>query len=404
LIVETTGSRVFVRSTGAERGLPPLEPLEIASGSVFGRRRSPGRGVRIESVGARPRETLDRLLLPALERPPCWIAFSGGRDSSAILAAATRIAREHGLEDPVPLTLRFALHPRTSESDWQEIVIRHLGLASWEIAPITWELEVLGPIATPALRRHGLYWPPNAGTLAALFRHARGSSLVTGNGGDEIFSPRVGRRPTLRDYLRGRPRRKALKIAVYSALPRPLRVRDWTRRALPLPWLRPAARREVRRRFAERCRGSRSGWREAAEGLLTSRYLELTLAAFHALARDHDVRLVQPFYDPGFLGGVADVAPDGFPSREIAMRELFGDLLPAQSVARTTKATFTEAFFGPACRAFAERWDGAGLDEGLVDPAALRREWSKARPDFRSFTPLQAAWLATATLEDPPPA
>lgn len=396
MIVEAASFPVSTQRAPTEPDLPPLEPLEICSGSVFGRRRTPGSAVRIESGGASPREILSGLLLPALAWPPCWIAFSGGRDSSAILASATRIAREHGLEDPVPLTLRFALHPRTSETDWQELIIRHLGLASWEVAQITWEVEAVGPIATPGLRRHGLYWPPNAHTLAALFRTARGGSLVTGNGGDEIFTSRVGKKPTLRDYVRARPRRKALKHAAYSVLPRPLRVREWTRRTLRLPWLRPAARREVRRQYAARFQAGGTSWREGAESLLTSRYLELTLATFHALARDSDVQLIQPFYDPRFLGGVADVAPmNGFPSRAIAMRELFGDLLPAQSVERTTKASFTEAFFGPACRGFAERWDGTGVNTTLVDPAALKREWSRERPDFRSFTPLQAAWLAT---------
>lgn len=404
MIVQTTDGPAPAAPAQAAGRLPLLEPLEVASGSVFGRRRIPGPDIRIESGGAHPRETLERLLIPALERHPCRIAFSGGRDSSALLACATRIARARGLADPVPITLRFADHPRTGETEWQELVVRHLGLDSWEIVPVAWELEALGPMATRALRLHGLFWPPNAPTLAGLFRHARGGSLVTGNGGDEIFSPRVGRRPTLREYLRARPRRKALKVAAFLHLPGPLRTRAWTRRILPLPWLRPPARREARRRYAERFHGPRTSWRQAAERFLTSRYFELTHAAFEALARDDDVRLVQPFYDPRFLGGVADVAPGGFPSRAIAMRELFGDLLPSRTVERATKASFTEAFFGPACRSFAESWDGSGLDEALVAPGALRREWSKPRPDFRSFTPLQAAWLAAAGREESVPA
>jgi len=395
-IVESRLLLTRTPTTLVEGSLPLLEPLEICSGSVFGRRRSPGLVPVIAFGGASPRDTIEQLLLPALERPPCWVAFSGGRDSSAILAAATRIARDHGLEDPVPLTLRFALHPRTSETDWQELVIRHLGLAQWEIVQITSELEAVGPVAAPALRRHGLYWPPNAHTLARLFQAARGSALITGNGGDEIFTPRTVKRPSLGEFARARPRRKALKYGVYTLLPRPLRIRVWTRRTLKLPWLRPPALREVRRLYAARFRGGGKSWRHAAEGLLASRYLELTLATFQAMARDSDVLLVQPFYDPRFLGGVADVAPiHGFPSRAVAMRELFGDLLPQRSIERSTKASFTEVFYGPISRAFAESWDGTGLDTTLVDPASLRREWSKPRPDFRSLSPLQAAWLAS---------
>ncbi|HET9333679.1 MAG TPA: asparagine synthase-related protein [Gemmatimonadota bacterium] len=362
---------------------------------MFGRRRSPGPVPRIESGGASPRTTLERLLLPALERPPCWVAFSGGRDSSAILAAATRIAREHGLEDPVPLTLRFALHPRTSETDWQELVVRHLGIGRWEIVPITSELEALGPVAAPALRRHGLYWPPNAHTLARLFQAASGGALITGNGGDEIFTPRATKRPSLAEFARARPRWKAFQYGAYALLPRSLKIRVWTHRTLRLPWLRPTALREVRRLYAKRFRDRPTSWRDGATNLLASRYVELTLSTFEALARDAGMRLVQPFYDPLFLGAVADVAPrNGFPGRAAAMRELFGDLLPHRSIERSTKASFTEVFYGPACRVFAESWDGTGLDTTLVDPDGLRREWSKPRPDFRSLSPLQAAWLA----------
>jgi hypothetical protein len=137
-------------------------------------------------------------------------------------------------------------------------------------------------------------------------------------------------------------------------------------------------------------------WRSALQALVDSRYLETTLGAFEAFARDEGVRLVQPFYDPRFLGALADVAPPtGFPDRSTAMRVLFGDLLPDRSVERTTKATFTEAFFGPACRAFVKQWDGTGLEHVPIDPTALRTEWSKPRPDFRSLTALQAAWLAS---------
>lgn len=369
---------------------------------VLGRRRSPRVVPEIDSGGASSRDILERLLIPALERPPCWVAFSGGRDSSAILAAATRIARFHGLEDPVPLTLRFALHPRTSETDWQELVVRHLGLARWEISQVTSELEAIGSIAAPALRRHGLYWPPNAHTMARLFQIATGSALITGNGGDEIFTPRTERRPSLREFAGVRPKRRALKYAAYNLFPKPLKIRVWTRRTLRLPWLRPAALREVRRLYATRYHGAPKSWRDGAGDLLASRYLELTLATFDALARDADVRLVQPFYDSRFLGAVADVAPtNGFPSRAVAMRELFGDLLPQRSIERSSKASFTEVFCGSSCRAFADSWDGTGLDTTLVDTAALRGEWSKARTDFRSLTPLQAAWLASGQQSRP---
>lgn len=125
-----------------------------------------------------------------------------GRDSSAILAAATRIARVHGLQDPVPLTLRFALHPRTSETDWQELMVRHLGLARWEIAQITSELEAVGPIAAPALRRHGLYWPPTPTRWRDSFRRPRGAPSSRGTGATRSSPP--GGQATLPERVRQR--------------------------------------------------------------------------------------------------------------------------------------------------------------------------------------------------------
>jgi asparagine synthase (glutamine-hydrolysing) len=77
------------------------------------------------------------------------------------------------------------------------------------------------------------------------------------------------------------------------------------------------------------------------------------------------------------------------------MRLLFGDLLPDDVLARTTKSGFDRAFWSEPSRAFAAEWDGAGADPELVDVEALRQEWMSPEPDPRSFTLLQAAWLAS---------
>src|SRR6185503_3688944 len=58
------------------------DPLETAAGVVLGvapRRRLPA------SAGG-PLAALERAVLPALRRSPCLVSFSGGRDSSAVLA------------------------------------------------------------------------------------------------------------------------------------------------------------------------------------------------------------------------------------------------------------------------------------------------------------------------------
>jgi asparagine synthase (glutamine-hydrolysing) len=126
-------------------------------------------------------------MLPALSRPPCKVAFSGGRDSSAILAIATYVARRHGLHDPIPLTFRYEEYPRTWEDEWQELMVRHLDIRDWEIVAIRAEFDVLGPTARDTLHRHGLFWPPNSYTMMPMFQAARGGSLLTGRGGDEVF-------------------------------------------------------------------------------------------------------------------------------------------------------------------------------------------------------------------------
>jgi len=75
------------------------------------------------------------------------------------------------------------------------------------------------------------------------------------------------------------------------------------------------------------------------------------------------------------------------------MSAIAGDALPRALIERRTKAVFNRAFFGSYSRAFAEGWSGAGVDPALVDPEALRAEWLRPVPDFRTAILLQAAWL-----------
>jgi asparagine synthase (glutamine-hydrolysing) len=342
------------------------------------------------------RGVLEDLLVPRLESSPCFVSFSGGRDSAALLSLATRLARVRGLSDPVPVTIRFEHCPRTDENDWQETTIDHLGLQRWEILPIGDELDPLGPVATEILRRHGLFWPPVAHRIAPLFEAARGHVLVFGTGGDEMFSP-WNRHPALdRLDVRGRPVRKAVKRAVFNLLPERLRILVRLRRGRGLSWLRPVARREVERKYRTMLRRRGPSWAEAIRRIPESRNFELTQSVFAAMARDADVSLVQPFFDPGFIRAVGESAPRrGFPSRAAAMELHFGDVLPPQVIERTTKAVFDELHGGRVSRAFAQGWDGGGLDPAWVDVEELRREWLSPRPNYRSLTALNAAWLAS---------
>lgn len=384
--------------TAPQAGFPPLEPLEVHSGMIFGRRRTPTPPTEVSPDASGVREVLEKLLIPALSRTPCLVAFSGGRDSSAILAMATLVARRHGLEDPVPITFRYAQHPRTWEREWQEQMVRHLGLGEWEVISVRSEFDALGPLACEALRRHGLYWPANAHSMVPLLQAAADGALVTGNGGDEAFASLVQvREMSVSQTFRALPLRRALVAVPVSYLPAPVRIRLQFHGGLRLRWLRAAARREVMRRFIANSIQRNRDQRHYLERLNDSRYLELSRGILTALARDAGVRLCQPFLDLRFFKAVLAVVPrDGFPSRSAGLEAFFGDLLPRGVAQRTTKARFTEVFWGRDGQDFAKRWDGTGLDHSLIDPDKLRREWSKPRPDARSKTPLQAAWLASA--------
>src|SRR5687768_3761316 len=112
----------------ADRG--GLTPVETATGIVLGDGADPG-PLPAVPPGETALAALERACLPALERGRCCVSFSGGRDSSIVLATATRVARREGLPLPLPVTNRFPLAGHTDESHWQELVVRHLGLDDW---------------------------------------------------------------------------------------------------------------------------------------------------------------------------------------------------------------------------------------------------------------------------------
>ena len=117
------------------------------------------------------------------------------------------------------------------------------------------------------------------------------------------------------------------------------------------------------------------------------------------LAQAGGHRVEAPLLDPGFVGAFARAGgAGGWGGRTATMDALARDLLPAEVVGRTSKAYFNRVFFGEESRAFAAKWSGRGLDETLVDPEVLRREWLSEIPDFRTSMLLQSAWLADREL------
>jgi Asparagine synthase len=373
-------------------------PLELAAGRMFGEDpRAPGIA-DLEDAAVAPLVALERALLPALGREPCLVSFSGGRDSSAVLAAAAWAARRAGLSPPVPVTLRVPGAPMADETDWQERVVRHLGLPDWELREAgAGELERLGPLSVSVLRSHGVLYPPNTFLQIPQLEAARGGTLLTGLGGDELFASWRWRAHADALARRRRPRASdALRLA-YAGSPGP--VRRWREarsyRLTGLDWLRPQAARSASRRAALARAEQPRSWSGWVDWFARRRAVRAPQWSLSLIAADAGTELVHPLLDPGFLAAVGRAGGrTGFGGRTDAMRALFGDLLPEPVLARPTKARYSEALWGRGTREFAERWSGSGVDEALVEPAALRREWAGPAPHDDSAMLLHAAWLS----------
>ena len=77
------------------REFPRPAGVEVLANLLFGPDEDPA--PLPEPGGLGVRGALEAAVLPALQRPPCLVSFSGGRDSSAVLAVAADVARRHGL-------------------------------------------------------------------------------------------------------------------------------------------------------------------------------------------------------------------------------------------------------------------------------------------------------------------
>jgi hypothetical protein len=370
-----------------------LHGVELASGLVYGPERAVP-ALRPVPSGPGPRQAIEVVLLRALHRPPCVIGFSGGRDSSGLLALACDLARRHRLDGPVAATNVFAGDVAADETAWQELVVAHAGPLEWERLRFTDELDVVGPYATPLLRRFGVAFPFNGHFGMAAVALARGGTYVTGVGGDELFEHNDISR--LARILTGhaRPNRHDLRVAVGTCGPHRLRVRHYRDALPPEPWLRPEVAAALRTDVARVLAGGHlwfcdqvrdDVWRDRSR-----RALESTLAAF---AATEGVAVVHPYQDPAVLAAVADArGRSGWADRGAAMTEIFGPVLPAAVATRRTKATFDTVFFHAHSRAFAARWSGGGIDDGIVDVEALRRAWAEPSVDPRTLSLLQQAW------------
>jgi hypothetical protein len=360
---------------GGELPVQRLTALEIASCVVVGPSGAAPSLPRAPSPSADPVAALERVLIRALQRPPCLVSFSGGHDSSLVLAAATRAARRERLPAPVPVTWRVTGAPRAEESAWQEAVLAALQISDWIRLPAGDDLDFVGPVATGVLRRHGLLHPANAYFHAPLVSAAAGGTLLTGAGGDQV----LGR-------LR-RPRRPSW--APHPAGPAP-----------QFSWLRDAAARRVRRGLRREPRARPVRYESRPAWALGRRDLELTRLSLALLGRDTGTDVVHPLLDPEFLQAIcgSGSSPESAGGRAGLLRQVFGGAYPDAVLRRRPKATFGEVFWRHHTRSLLAGWDGSGVDHCVVDRARLRSEWGRPQPDLRTAMLVQQVWLATTQI------
>ena len=384
----------------------PLDatPLELASGFIVGRH-EPAAHLPAAVAGASPFAALEDGLLPELRAAPSFVGFSGGRDSSLVLAAAARAARREGLPSPIPITLRFP-SPDAEESAWQERVVRHLGLDEWLRVELTDELDYLGELATGLILRHGAIDPPNIHFWLPVFARAHGGVVLTGIGGDDIFLTWRWQRAVNALWGRLPPKPGNLARAALLVGPRALRRRVLSRRIRSLlpAWLRPHAAAAVLETWVADEESQPRRFDRWLDWFLGTRYYASWQHCFGLPAADAGVRVFHPLLEPRFLATVARTGGrTGWPNRTAAMTALFPDSLPHSVLRRPVKAVFDDVFFGPRARAFARSWDGTGVDTELVDPGPLHEEWLKPRPRYQSLLLLQHAWLASRSSDSGPP-
>lgn len=342
-------------------------------------------------------EALAGILRPRLATSPCYVAFSGGRDSSAVLAVATAVARQEGLDDPVPVTQIYPDLPETDEGEWQEAVVMHLRLREWVRMEVRDENGLLGPAVLASLTARGLLWPAALHNQVNLLGALSPGSLLTGEGGDEVFGyRRAGSWPHLRKGT-SIGRRKAAHEAVRSVLPRQIRYRQGLaayRKADLQPWLRSDVAERHLRMVSEDDAAEPFRWDRSLLWLTRRRSAAVLSHNYGLLAAEHGISLCTPLLEPRFLAAFGHLGGRfGFAGRTAATAALVGELLPPAVVQRQTKARFNRAFMGQATRDFARDWDGTGLDPDLVDAARLRQEWLAESPSALSGLLLHAAWL-----------
>jgi asparagine synthase (glutamine-hydrolysing) len=376
-----------------------MSDLEIAAGWISGVLPPESEEPALER-SITPREALEQVLLPSLSSSRCFVEFSGGRDSSLVLAVAARLAARETLPAPVAVTRRYSFEPDTDEREWQELVVRHLGVEDWARVETTPDdADVLGPPARKSLLQHGVLWPPLIHTAAPFQELVRGGTVLTGEGGDEWLGPQ--RSAVFRHMLnrRGRVSRPVLVHLARTLAPQWFRRRRLLEHLTaddPLPWLQPAAKAAVLESLARDQADQPLRYDRSLARLRRRRTWLMGVWNRSLLAAQREVRYLDPLQEPLFVAALQRAGKwVGWTSRTGLLRALFADLLPDEVLSRETKADFSKAMLNEHSRAFIAEWGGQGIRPDLVSADRLRETWSQESIAPGTNLLLQTAWLAS---------
>ena len=278
----------FIRLSALESGLSlPID------------RYYPAATPRVPRTSASARIALETILLDAVSDPPCYVLFSGGRDSSAMLAVAAHVARREGLPDPIPVTAVHPEAPNTDESSWQGMVLRHLRIHERVVMIFDGEQTLLSRVARSALARHGLLWPEAVQLHGAIYERLDRGCLVSGEGGDQLLGSQ--RITPIRTVLQHKPSHRAIGAALRALLPNVLkgrRVGEKVARSPLFTWLTPFARAELVTSIS-RASQSPLRWDRATMMTMASKPNAVFTANFETAIREYNHRPVNPLHPPG---------------------------------------------------------------------------------------------------------
>jgi len=292
------------------------------------------------------------------------------------------------------VTYRFTA-PETDERDFQESVVRHLGLREWITFDLGEDGDFLSPTTCSQLLAGGPMWPPAPLTRAGALRGLDGGLWLTGEGGDEVLGPR---RVSYAVRAARSPRRRVLSRAVRELGSKAMRIRATEAEFhahYRAEWLEPDIRRHYIRDAAALSAAEPLRPREWFGHYLARPAVKVGHEALRAFKSEFGLRWEAPLVDPFFLGALSgSVRWHEYRGRRHLLRTLFNDLLPAAIVERRGKVAFNSALFGPYTREFAARWDGTGAPEG-VNGEWLKRHWQSGDVSAGTAPLLHHVWLAT---------